>query len=291
MSLLEIASSFPEEWKFNIGDAVDNFIKSISIKYQVFFDSIKAAGIWIVNSINGLLMMIPWWLFIILIVVLTYYITRKVRTSLLYGGLITLIGFFGLWSHMMETLSIVLTSVAISLLLGFPLGILIALSKRAEKIIRPILDMMQTMPTFVYLVPAVILFGVGKVPAIMATTIYSVVPMIRMTNHGISHVDKEVIEAAKAFGSTTMQTLLKVQIPQSLSTIMTGVNQTLMMAMSMVVTCSLIGANGLGMEILVATNRTEMGKALLPGLAIVFLAIILDRLTQGIVQKSEKIYE
>ncbi|WP_277489809.1 MULTISPECIES: ABC transporter permease subunit [unclassified Breznakia] len=270
---------------------MDNFIKSISIKYQAFFDAIKAAGIWIVNSINSILMMIPWWLFIILIVALTYYVTKKVRTSLLYGGLITLIGFFGLWSHMMETLSIVITSVAISLLLGFPLGVLIALSKKAEKIIRPILDMMQTMPTFVYLVPAVILFGVGKVPAIMATTIYSIVPMIRMTNHGISHVDKEVIEAARAFGSTTMQTLLKVQIPQSLSTIMTGMNQTLMMAMSMVVTCSLIGANGLGMEILVATNRTEMGKALLPGLAIVFLAIILDRLTQGIVKKSEKIYE
>lgn len=291
MFLWFIASVFPKDWRFDVGDAVDNFIKTISIKYKAIFDAIKMGGIWFVNSIYNLLMLLPWWLFIVLIMALTYFITKKIRTTLLYGALIVTIGLFGLWTHMMETLSIVLTAVLISLLLGFPIGILIALSKRAEKVIRPILDMMQTMPTFVYLVPAVILFGVGKVPAIMATTIYAIVPMIRMTNHGITHVDKEVIEASRAFGSTTMQILFKVQIPQSLPTIMTGVNQTLMMAMSMVVTCSLIGANGLGMEILVATNRTEMGKALLPGLAIVFLAIILDRLTQGAVQKSEKRHE
>lgn len=291
MGLFSIASTFPEAWKIDIGDVFDSFIKMISIRYQVFFDFIKMCGIWLVTSIYDLLMLLPWWVFILLIVAATYYITKKISTSLLYGLLISCIGFFGLWSQMMETLSIVITSVTISLILGFPIGILIALNRRAEMIIHPLLDMMQTMPTFVYLVPAVILFGVGKVPAIMATTIYSIVPMIRMTNHGISHVDSEVIEAAKAFGSTTMQTLFKVQIPQALSTIMTGVNQTLMMAMSMVVTCSLIGANGLGMEILIATNRTEMGKALLPGLAIVFLAIILDRLTQGMALKSEQIYE
>jgi glycine betaine/proline transport system permease protein/glycine betaine/proline transport system substrate-binding protein len=188
---------------------------------------------------------------------------------------------------MLQTLSIVIAAVILSVILGFPLGILIAMSKRAESIIRPILDLMQTMPTFVYLVPAVILFSIGMTPALMATTIYAVVPMIRLTSHGINHVDTEVVEAAKAFGSTTLQALIKVQIPQAKSTIMAGLNQTIMMAMSMVVTCALIGANGLGMEILIATNRTEMGKALMPGIAIVIIAIILDRLTQGLIKKSE----
>lgn len=188
---------------------------------------------------------------------------------------------------MLETLSIVIASVILSVILGFPLGVLIAMNKRAESIIRPILDLMQTMPTFVYLVPAVMLFSTGKTPALMATTIYAVVPMIRMTSHGIIHVNGEVVEAAKAFGSTNLQTLVKVQIPQAMPTIMTGVNQTIMMAMSMVVTCALIGANGLGMEILLATNRTEMGKALMPGICIVIVAIILDRLTQGLVKRKE----
>ena len=160
------------------------------------------------------------------------------------------------------------------------------MSKKTSAIIRPILDLMQTMPAFVYLVPAVILFSPGKTPALIATTIYAVVPMVRMTNLGILHVDGEMVEAAASFGSTRMQLLAKVQIPQALPSIMAGVNQTIMMAMSMVVTCALIGAQGLGMEILLATNRTEMGKALMPGISIVILAIILDRLTQGIIKKE-----
>jgi glycine betaine/proline transport system permease protein/glycine betaine/proline transport system substrate-binding protein len=214
------------------------------------------------------------------------YVSKRKRVALLYGAMLFFIGSSGLWSLMLETLSIVIASVILSLIIGFPLGILIAMSKRAESVIRPALDLMQTMPSFVYLVPAVMLFSIGKTPALMATTIYAVVPMIRMTSHGITHVDKEVVEAAKSFGSTMMQTLIKVQIPQAQSTIMTGVNQTIMMAMSMVVTCALIGANGLGMEILLATNRTEMGKALMPGISIVIIAIILDRLTQGFVKEK-----
>jgi glycine betaine/proline transport system permease protein/glycine betaine/proline transport system substrate-binding protein len=145
---------------------------------------------------------------------------------------------------------------------------------------------MQTMPAFVYLVPAVILFSPGKTPALIATTIYAIVPMIRMTNLGITHVDGEMVEAGSAFGSTKLQLLSKIQVPQAMPSIMAGINQTIMMAMSMVVTCALIGANGLGMEILLATNRVEMGKALMPGIAIVILAIILDRLTQGLIEKG-----
>lgn len=278
---------FPEKWQFNLGSAIDDWIKAFSRDHRAILTGIKSTVINSINGINWLLSMIPWWLLIIIVIVLGWRISRKKWVGVIYGVMLFFVGFSGLWSHMLETLSIVIASVLLSIIMGFPLGILISLNKWAGKIIRPILDLMQTMPAFVYLVPAVILFSTGKTPALMATTIYSIVPMIRMTSHGITHVDTEVVEAAKAFGSTTMQSLIKVQIPQAMPTIMTGVNQTIMMAMSMVVTCALIGANGLGMEILLATNRTEMGKALLPGVSIVCVAIILDRLTQGLITKKE----
>lgn len=277
-------TKFPENLQFDVGDSIDIWIKAYSRDHREVFAGIKAVVIGAIQGINWILTVIPWWLMIILVMALGVYVSKQKRVGLLYGAMLFFIGSSGLWSLMLETLSIVIASVILSLILGFPLGILIAMSKRAESIIRPALDLMQTMPSFVYLVPAVMLFSIGKTPALMATTIYAVVPMIRMTSHGITHVDVEVVEASKSFGSTMMQTLIKVQIPQAQSTIMTGVNQTIMMAMSMVVTCALIGANGLGMEILLATNRTEMGKALMPGISIVIVAIILDRLTQGLVK-------
>ncbi len=279
-------TKFPENLQFDIGDSIDIWIKAYSREHREVFMGIKSVVIGAIQGINWVLSVIPWWLMIILVMGLGFYVSKKKRVALLYGSMLFFVGASGLWALMLETLSIVIASVLLSLAIGFPLGILIAMSKRAESVIRPILDLMQTMPSFVYLVPAVMLFSIGKTPALMATTIYAVVPMIRMTSHGITHVDKEVVEAAKSFGSTMMQTLIKVQIPQAKSTIMTGVNQTIMMAMSMVVTCALIGANGLGMEILLATNRTEMGKALMPGISIVIVAIILDRLTQGFVKES-----
>lgn len=278
---------FPENLQFNVGDNIDIWIKAFSRDHRTVFVAIKSAVIGSIQGINWVLSIIPWWLMILLVLALGWRVSKKKRVALLYGLMLFFVGSAGLWTHMLETLSIVIAAVILSLIIGFPLGILIAMNKRAETIIRPALDLMQTMPSFVYLVPAVILFSTGKTPALMATTIYAVVPMIRMTSHGITHVDSEVVEAAKSFGSTMMQTLIKVQIPQAKPTIMTGVNQTIMMAMSMVVTCALIGANGLGMEILLATNRTEMGKALMPGISIVVLAIILDRLTQGLVKESE----
>lgn len=188
---------------------------------------------------------------------------------------------------MNDTLSIVLAAVFISLLLGFPIGILISGNERINSFVRPILDTMQTMPVFVYLIPAVLFFGLGKAPAVIATTIYAIVPVIRLTSHGIRQVDKEVVEAARAFGSTKFQALWKVQIPQALPTIMTGVNQTLMMAMAMVVTCSMIGASGLGMEVLIGVNRIEIGRGLVAGTAVVIVAILMDRITQAWINRSE----
>ncbi len=276
-------TTFPDRWQFKIGDGLDIWIKAFSRDHRDFFTAIKTAVITSIKGISWLLTVIPWWLLIVIVAIMGWKISGKKRIGLLYGAMLFFIGSSGFWLHMIETLSIVIASVVLAIIIGFPLGILLAMNRRSEGVIRPVLDLMQTMPTFVYLVPAVILFSTGKTPALMATTIYAVVPMIRMTSHGITHVEREVVEAARAFGSTTLQALLKVQIPQALPTIMTGVNQTIMMAMSMVVTCALIGAEGLGMEILLATNRTEMGKALLPGIAIVIMAIILDRITQGFI--------
>lgn len=161
-------------------------------------------------------------------------------------------------------------------------------SGRANRIIRPVLDMMQTMPVFVYLIPALLLFGMGYAPAVIATVIYAIVPVIRMTSLGIRQVDPEVVEASNAFGATKLQTLIKVQIPQAKSTIMAGINQTLMMSMSMVVTCSMIGARGLGHEVLAAVQRMEIGRGILAGLSVVIIAVLLDRLTQGKLEKKEE---
>ena len=276
---------FPVEIEFDL-TAVDNAVKGLSIRFDRFFTVITKGLGNLVNIINAVLDYIPWSIMILLVVIVTWRISG-IRKGLLYGFLLFILGAVGLWSLMNETLSIIIASVIVSLILGFPIGIWLSTSDRLDRLVRPILDTMQTMPVFVYLIPAMIFFGLGKPPAVIATTVYAVVPMIRLTNHGIRQIDKEVVEASLAFGSTKMQSLIKVQIPQALPTIMAGVNQTLMMAMSMVVTTSMIGASGLGMEVLIAVNRVEIGRGLISGSAVVVLAIILDRITQGMVKRSE----
>ena len=277
---------FPFKIPIDLG-AIDNAVRTFSAKYDSFFNVIRSGLNGFVNSIYNILNFIPWFVLILFIITAGWKLSKKVSTGILYGALLFLIGVAGLWTLMNETLSIIIASVIISLLLGFPLGILISTSDRADRIMRPILDTMQTMPVFVYLIPAMLFFGLGKPPAVIATTIYAIVPTIRLTNHGIRQIDREVIEASLAFGSTRLQSLVKVQIPQALPTIMAGVNQTLMMAISMVVTTSMIGATGLGMEVLIGVNRVEIGRGLISGTAVVIIAIILDRITQGFVQQSE----
>lgn len=278
--------NFPFKLPINL-KAIDNAVRSFSVKYDAFFDLITKFLASLVGLINKILDFIPWSVFILLVVIATWKISGKISKGILYGTLLFLIGISGLWVMMIETLSIIVASVFISLLLGFPIGIFVSASNRADRIIRPILDTMQTMPVFVYLIPAMLFFGLGKPPAVIATTIYAIVPMIRLTNHGIRQIDKEVVEASLSFGSTKLQSLIKVQIPQALPTIMTGVNQTLMMAMSMVVTTSMIGASGLGMEVMLGVNRIEIGRGLVSGSAVVIIAVILDRLTQGMIRRSE----
>lgn len=191
-------------------------------------------------------------------------------------------GTFGLWTESIQRLSLMLMSVLASLLIGIPLGVLAGTNDRFERVLRPILDAMQTMPAFVYLIPLLLFFGVGRVPAVVSTVIYAVPPAIRLTSLGIRQCLPSAVEAARAFGSTKRQLLFKVQLPLALPTIMTGVNQTIMMALGMVVIAAMIGAGGLGREVLVSLDKLEVGRALEAGIAIVLLAIVLDRLSDAL---------
>ncbi len=268
--------------------AIDEAVRGFAAAHEAFFNGIKGALTNFVGAINWVFSHTPWFVLVALVFFIGWKAHGRIRSGVFYGLLLCVIGIFGLWSLMNLTLSIVLAGVIIALLIGLPIGVLISGSEHANRIARPILDMMQTMPVFVYLIPAVIFFGMGYASAVIATVIYSMVPVIRLTSLGIRQVNTEVVEAARSFGSTRAQMLFKVQVPQALPTIMTGINQTLMMAMSMVVTCSMIGARGLGNEVLIAVNRTEISRGFVAGGSVVILAIILDRLTQGWFSKKQE---
>ncbi|WP_290648518.1 proline/glycine betaine ABC transporter permease [Aquisalimonas sp.] len=196
------------------------------------------------------------------------------------------VGFMGVWDAMIVTLSLVTTAVFFCILIGLPVGILCSRSDLFYTVVRPILDIMQTTPPFVYLVPAVMLFSIGNVPGLIATIIFAMPPVIRLTNLGIRQVHKDFMEAAIAFGSTPRQILWKVQFPLALPTIMAGINQTIMLSLSMVVIAAIIGAGGLGLEVYAGLERLNIGQAFVGGIAIVLLAMVLDRITQGLGEKA-----
>jgi len=277
-------TNFPAAISFKIGIYVEYFVKWLMKYYGNVFDAIGASILWFLLNIEKFLIWLPWWIFVLVIFIMGWRI-KKFMAGLLYAALLILIGGFGYWELMMSTLAVVLISVVISVVIGIPLGIFITYNAKIEVFMKPTLDAMQTMPSFVYLIPALLLFGLGKVPAVFATTIYSLPPMIRLTELGVRNVPKEMVEAAHAFGSSKWQTLVKVQLPQALPTIMTGINQTTMMALAMVVISSMIGAKGLGMEVLIAISRIDIARGFESGLSIVILAIIIDRLSQGIANR------
>src|SRR5699024_6930447 len=212
---------------FKLGDYVETFINFLDRSLESFFDFIYLFSSEIISGIEGFLLWLPWWLFILIIVLLGWYF-KSIFAGVLYGIFIFLIGTFGLWEDLMTTIAIVMTAVIISLALGIPLGVWMAFSKGFSTVMRPILDAMQTMPSFVYLIPAIFFFGLGNISAIFATLIYAIPPVIRLTELAIRGVDQEVIESAESFGSSNMQMLFKIQLPQALPTIMAGVNQTTM---------------------------------------------------------------
>jgi glycine betaine/proline transport system permease protein len=262
-------------------------VKWLTREGDWLFDGTKVVILKVLLNLRDGLLWLPWPATITAIGLLAWRLAGW-RVSLFSVAALLAIGFIGLWSSAMETLALVTTSVFLAVAIGVPLGVLGARSALADAIMRPVLDGMQTMPSFVYLVPAIMFFSLGNVPAVMATIIYAVPPAIRFTNLGIRQVSPETVEAARAFGATPTQLLLKVQMPLARPTIMAGINQTTMMALAMVVVGALVGAGGLGEDVLRALGRLEPGKALLAGMGIVFMAIIIDRLTQAMAKGQQQ---
>ncbi|MGI6549339.1 MAG: ABC transporter permease [Syntrophomonadales bacterium] len=278
---------FPEEWQYHVAPYIAKFIKWLTVEWEPFFDGLTNLVLGMLLHIEAFLKWVPWWAWIIIVVLISWYLTRDLLKTLLPGVLIFTIGVFGLWDVAMETLGIVVVAVLISLALGIPTGIAMAVSDRFNTFNTPVLDAMQTMPSMVYLIPALMLFNLGKVPGVIATVIFSLPPVVRLTNLGIRQVSREVQEAALVFGASRWQMMREVRFPLAMPTIMAGINQTTMMALSMVVIASMIGAGGLGEEVLKATNRVDVGKGFEAGWAIVVLAIVIDRITQSIAKRWE----
>ncbi|MDB5981024.1 MAG: transporter permease [Pseudomonas sp.] len=272
---------FPESFTFSIADWINQWVDTLVANYGDFFRQISDTLLWAIVNLESLLRMAPWWLVLAIVGVVAFHATRKVFTSLVIVGLLFLVGAVGLWEKLMQTLALMLVATSIAVLIGIPLGILAARSNRLRSVLMPLLDIMQTMPSFVYLITEQMLYGLGKVPAIFDTVIYSATPLIRLTDLGIRQVDKEVMEAINAFGANRWQQLFGVQLPLALPSIMAGINQTTMMALSMVVIASMIGARGLGENVLTGIQTLNVGRGLEAGLAIVILAVVIDRITQA----------
>ena len=253
---------------------------------QLFFDIISFSLETLTYGIEEILLFPPTWLLIILLSALTWWRTTWRFTTFAVAALVLIVG-MDLWQETIVTLALVIAATLISLSIGIPLGILCARENWIAKIMRPVLDLMQTMPAFVYLIPAAMFFGLGQVPGVVATIIFAMPPAVRLTNLGIREVPKDRLEAGLAFGCTPWQLLLKVQLPAAKPSIMAGVNQTIMLALSMVVITSMIGAGGLGDTVLRGIQRLDVGLGFEGGLGVVILAIILDRITQSFGKKNE----
>ena len=255
------------------GDAIENF-----------FDPLLFFLVWL----EKLLLTTPWPIIILVIAILAWFGSRSWKLVVGSSIAFMLIGYFGMWNDCMATVAIITVCTIICIAVGIPIGVLMSKSDRVERAIIPILDMMQTIPSFVYLVPILMLLGIGKVPGLIAVCIYAVPPVIRLTNLGIREVDKETLEACDSYGATPLQKLTTVQIPLSLPTIFAGVNQTIMMALAMVVIASMIGTRGIGDEVLLGLQQLNVGMATEAGIAIVLLAIIFDRITQSYGEKIQE---
>jgi glycine betaine/proline transport system permease protein len=277
-----------EQWlpKLPIALWVDDFVNWLTTNLEVAFDGVTTILESVVEGMVAGFGFIPSYVFIILLTLIAWKVSNKGI------GLFTLIGLFlvdnlGYWEPMLETLALVLTAVFISILLGIPMGIWASQKQMVKNVVVPVLDFMQTMPAFVYLIPAIFFFNIGVVPGVVASVIFAMPPTIRLTILGIQQVPADIIEATEAFGSTTSQRLLKVQLPLAMPTIMAGINQSIMLALSMVVIASMVGAPGLGADVYRAVTQIQIGRGFEAGLSIVVIAIILDRITQNI-GKSKK---
>ena len=291
MNISEFFTTFPKmskvdylAFKKTVDGAFREFSRAYGDSIESFFDPV----LFFLVNLEKLLQNSPWPLVIMVFLALIYFGSRSIYLTIGSLAAFLLIGYFDMWDDTMSTVSIIGVCTLLSIGLGIPIGILMSGSDRFRSAVVPILDIMQTMPSFVYLIPVVMLLGIGKIPGLLAIIIYAIPPMIRLTDLGIREVDKEVLEAADAFGANRIQKLFRVQLPLALPTIFAGINQTIMMALAMVVIASMIGVKGLGQPVLKAISNQYLTMGLLNGLAIVVLAIIFDRVSQSFGKRMQK---
>ena len=289
--MFEFFTDFPDmsrrdlrDFKLAVDGAFRDFSRENGEAIESFFDPL----LWFLIWLEKLLVATPWPVILLVVAGLAYLGSRSWKLAV--GSMLSfaLIGYFGMWEDTMSTIALISVATLLCILIGMPLGIWMAKSDRVQAVITPILDVMQTIPIFVYLLPVLMLLGIGKVPGLIAVCVYAVPPIIRLTNLGIREVDKETLEASEAFGATTAQKLKSVQIPLALPTVFAGVNQTIMMALAMVVIASMIGVKGLGVPILRAVSNQYLALGMMNGLAIVALAIVFDRVTQEYGRRIQK---
>ncbi|MBB4007912.1 ABC transporter permease [Allorhizobium taibaishanense] len=277
-----------DEFMRNLKKTVDTGFKSFVRSYGDFLDGLTQPLQWFLNWLQSLFVDTPWIIMILALAAVVYGVSRNLRITIGTVLAMGLIGLAGLWQDTMVTLAMVTVCTLCAIVIGIPLGIWMARSDRVQSVLNPVLDVMQTMPSFVYLIPVVMIFGIGKVPGLIAVVIYAIAPIIRLTNLGIRLVNREAIEAADAFGSSERQKLFNVQIPLALPNIMAGINQTIMMSLAMVVIASMIGVGGLGKNVLQAITNQFFTIGLLNGFALVAIAIIFDRASQAYGKRLQK---
>lgn len=272
-----------------IGTMFEALVYWLRFNFDGFFNLIRVSLLAFITGFEDLLLFFPAVVIIVLLGMLAWRLAGRGTAVFTLAGM-TLIYSMALWEQTMQTLALVLTSAFIALLLGVPVGIWTSRSDKVDRLARPVLDFMQTMPAFVYLIPAILFFKLGKVPGAVATVIFAMPPAVRLTNLGIRQVPADVVEAAKSFGSTSRQLLLKVQLPIAIPTILAGVNQTIMLSLSMVVIAAMIGAGGLGEEVLKGITQLKIGRGFESGIAVVILAMVLDRISQslGTIKNNKK---
>jgi len=272
--------------KLPVADWIDSFVDWLTTTFEVLFDGVTAVLEFVVNVLVAFFGFIPPILLIILLALLAWKLANKKIALFTLIGLL-LVDNLGYWEPMIDTLALVLSSVFFSIVIGIPLGIWASQNSTVRNIVIPILDFMQTMPAFVYLIPAIFFFSIGVVPGVVASVIFAMPPTIRLTILGIQQVPSDITEATESFGSTTSQKLIKVQLPLAMPTILAGINQSIMLALSMVVIAAMVGAPGLGADVYRAVTQIQIGRGFEAGISIVVLAIILDRITQNVGTKKK----
>ena len=276
--------NWPKWLDFPLMQPINSGFDWLIVEYGLFFEGINNFLLGLYTTMKDSVVALPWPIVVILVIVMTYFVSgKKISTTVLVGFCTFFIGFLSprYWDKAIMTTCIVLIGIFLCLVIGIPIGIAMARKPKLRKAILPVLDLMQTIPSFCFLIPGILLFGLGAVPAIIAIFVYAAPPLIRLTDLGIRLVDEEVVEAADAFGASSKQKLWGVQIPLALPNIMQGVNQSVMMALAMVVIASMIGTRGIGDEVLLGLQQLNVGMATEAGIAIVLLAIIFDRVTQA----------